>query len=57
MLMQNTSCDWPLKTMSYYDGGISVVGRTINNLRYVDDTTLLGGSASELENLKSKSGE
>ena len=34
-----------------YDGGISVGGRTINNLRYADDTTLLAGSASELENL------
>ena len=34
-----------------YDGGISVEGRTINNLRYTDDTTLLPGSASELENV------
>ena len=31
--------------------GISVGGRTINNLRYADDTTLLADSASELENL------
>ena len=42
-----------------YDGGIAVGGRMINNLHYADDTTLLAGSASELENLikKNKSGE
>ena len=34
-----------------YDGGISVGGRPINNLRYADDTTLLAGSANELESL------
>ena len=33
------------------DSGISVGGRSINNLRYADDTTLLAGSAKELENL------
>ena len=31
--------------------GISVGGRTINNLRYADDTTLLADSACELEEL------
>ena len=34
-----------------YDGGISVGGRTLNNLRYADDITLMAGSAVELENL------
>ena len=48
MPMQNTSCNWPLKN---YGGGISVGGRTIDNLRYADDATLLAGSAKELENL------
>lgn len=31
--------------------GISIGGRRINNLRYADDTTLLAGSAKELEDL------
>ena len=32
------------------DGGISVGGRMINNLRCTEDITLLAGSASGLEN-------
>ena len=32
-----------------YDKGISIGGRTINNLRYADDTTMLASTASELE--------
>ena len=31
--------------------GIKIAGRNINNLRYVDDTTLLAESEEELKNL------
>ena len=32
-------------------GGIKTAGRNINNLRYVDDTTLVAESEEELQNL------
>ena len=31
--------------------GIEIAGRKINNLRYIDDTTLMVGSKEELKNL------
>ena len=31
--------------------GIKIAGRNINNLRYVDDTTLMAESKEELKNL------
>ena len=31
--------------------GIKIAGRTINNLRYADDTTLMSESKEELKNL------
>ena len=31
--------------------GIKIARRNINNLRYVDDTTLMAGSEEELESL------
>ena len=34
--------------------GIKVVGRSINNLRYADDTTLLAESEEELRSLLMK---
>ena len=34
--------------------GIKTAGRSINNLRYADDTTLLAGSKEELKNLLMK---
>ena len=34
--------------------GIKIVGRNINNLRYVDDVTLMGESEEELKNLLMK---
>ena len=34
--------------------GINIARRTINNLRYVDGTTLMGGIKEELENLLMK---
>ena len=38
--------------------GIKTAGRNINNLRYVDDTTLMAGIEEELKSLdKSERGE
>ena len=34
--------------------GIKIAGRTINNLRYVDDTTLMAESEEELKSLLMK---
>ena len=34
--------------------GIKIAGRNINNLRYADDTTLMGESEEELKNLLMK---
>ena len=34
--------------------GIKIVGRNINNLRYVDDTTLVAQSEEELKSLLMK---
>ena len=34
--------------------GIKTAGRNINNLRYADDTTLMGGSEEELKSLLMK---
>ena len=35
-------------------GGIKIVGRNINNLRYADDTTLMAESEEELKGLLMK---
>ena len=32
-------------------GGIKIVGRNVNNLRYADDTTLMAESQEEVKNL------
>ena len=32
-------------------GGIKIAGRTINNLRYADDTTLMAESEEELKSI------
>jgi len=34
--------------------GIKIAGRNINNIRYADDTTLIGESAEELNSLLMK---
>ena len=34
--------------------GITIAGRTINNFRYADDTTLMAESEEELKNLLMK---
>ena len=33
------------------ESGIKIAGRTINNLRYADDSTLMGESVEELKSL------
>ena len=40
--------------MDEAQGGIKMAGRNINNLRYVDDTTLMAESEEELKNLLMK---
>ena len=37
--------------------GIKIAGRSINNLRYADDTTLMAESEEELKNLLMKAKE
>ena len=45
--MQNTGLDEA-------QSGIKIAGRNINNLRYADDTTLMGESGEEIKNLLMK---
>ena len=45
--MQSTSC----RMLDEPQAGIKVAGRNINNLRYVDDTTLMAESEEELKSL------
>ena len=40
--------------MDKAQAGIKIAGRNINNLRYVDDTTLMPGSKEELKSLLMK---
>ena len=46
-IMQNAGLDEA-------QAGIKIVGGSINNLRYADDTTLMSGSEEELKNLLMK---
>ena len=46
-IMRNTGLDEA-------QAGIKIAGRSINNLRYADDTTLMAGSEKELESLLMK---
>ena len=46
--MQSTSCEMPMQAW------IKFAGRSINNLRYVDDTTLTAESEEELKSLLMK---
>ena len=46
-IMQNAKLDET-------QGGIKIVGRNINNLRYADDTTLMAESKQELKSLLMK---
>ena len=36
------------ETLADWDGGISIGGRKITNLRYVDDTTLIAETKNDL---------
>ena len=49
--MQSTSCKMRLDEVQ---AGIKIAGRNINNLRYVDDTTLMAESKEELKSLLMK---
>ena len=50
--MQSTSCEMPSWNES--QAGIKIAGRNINNLRYVDDTTLMTENKEELNSLLMK---
>ena len=45
--MESTSCEMP----DWMKHKIKIAGRNINNLRYVDDTTLIAESEEELKSL------
>ena len=47
---QSTSCEMP----GWVQAGIKIARRNINNLRYVDDTTLMAESEEELKSLLMK---
>ena len=50
--MQSTSCK--NARLNEAKAGIKIDGRNINNLRYADDTTLMGESEEELKSLLRK---
>ena len=50
--MQSTS--WETLGLEEAQAGIKIAGRKINNLRYVDDTTLMAESEEELKSLLMK---
>ena len=49
--IQSISCKMP---SSMKQAGINVTGRNINNLRYANDTTLMGENVEELKSLLMK---
>ena len=53
--MQSTSCE--ILAWMKQQAGIKIAGRNINNLRYVDDTTLMAESEEELKSLLMKAKE
>ena len=55
--MQSTSCKMDVVAgwrLDEVQAGIKIAGRIINNLRYVDDTTLMAESEKELKRLLMK---
>ena len=50
--MQSTS--WETLGWKKHQAGIKIAGRTINNLRYADDTSLMAESEEELKSLMMK---
>ena len=49
--MQSTSCKMPNAGLDDSQPGIKIVGRSINNFRYADDTTLVAEMEEELKSL------
>ena len=50
--MQSTSCEmlgWIKHKLDESQAGIKITGRTINNLRYADDTTLMAENEEKLK--------
>ena len=47
--MQSTSCKMVNYKLDELQAAIKIAGRNINNLRYADDTTLVGESEKELK--------
>ena len=43
-----------MKCQAQAQAGIKIAGRTINNLRFADDTTLMAESEEEIKNLLMK---
>ena len=43
-----------MQVLNSIQAGIKIAGRTINNLRYADDTTLMAESEDELKSLLMK---
>ena len=52
--MQSTSCKMQNAGLDDSQPGIKIVGRSINNLKYVDDTTLVAETEEELKSLLMK---
>ena len=50
--MQSTS--WEMLRLDETQAGIKIAGRSINNLRYADDTTLMAESKEKLKSLLMK---
>ena len=50
--MQSTS--WETLGLEEAQAGIKIAGRNVNNLRYVDDTTLMAESEEKLKSLLMK---
>ena len=52
----NLCAEYPMRNAGLEEAqaGIKIAGRSINNLRYVDDTTLMAESEEELKSLLMK---
>ena len=50
----NLYAEYIMRNAGQTQAGIKIAGRNINNLRYADDTTLMGESEEELKSLLMK---